>query len=402
MTISAFEIAISEEDVADLRQRLGHTRWPDPAPGGAWAQGTELGFLRELVHRWGTSYDWRAHERELNEVPNYIAELHGKRVHFVHHRGRGPRPIPLLLAHGCYSNYYEFHKVAHALAEPQAHGGDARDAFDVTVWSLPGFGFSDRPTEPGCNIAAMAEIAHHLMTSELGYPVFGVVGGSWGGLVASCLAFTRPESLSGIFLTQATPPAAPVVAPGEPQLTAAERVFAAGLQAHRGPETGYAEILRTRPQSLAYALNDSPAGLAGWIVEKLRAWSDCGGDLGSTFSLDEILTSISITWFTSTAASGHRLYYENARGDWAPHTGQRAAVPTGVLAMPDGIPHERVPPETVRRWFDLRYYRRAERGGHYPAMETPEIFVEAVRDFFRPLRSPTVAGAPSGQEESEQ
>jgi pimeloyl-ACP methyl ester carboxylesterase len=402
MTVSAFEIAVHEDEVADLRQRLARTRWPDAAPGGGWAQGTEVGFLRELVHRWASSYDWRAHERELNAAPNFTADVLGRRVHFVHRRGRGPDPMPLLLAHGCYSNFYEFHEVAEALADPEAFGGDARDAFDVVVWSLPGFGFSDRPTEPGCNIAAMAGIAHELMTGVLGYPRFGVAGGSWGGLVASCLAFTRPESLSGILLTQATPPAAPVVAPGDSPLTAAERAFAAALQAHRGAETGYAEILRTRPQSLAYALNDSPAGLAGWVVEKLRAWSDCGGELGSTFSLEEILTSISITWFTSTAASGHRLYYENARVDWAPRVGQRATVPTGVLAMPGGIPHEQVPPETVRRWFDLTYYRRAERGGHYPAMETPDVFVSSVRDFFRPLRSSSAVVRSSGPMRSEQ
>lgn len=384
MTITPFEIHVAEDELADLRQRLRRTRWPDAAPGGGWAQGTELTFLRDLVDRWAESYDWRAWERKLNRHPHFVGRVAGNAVHFVHERGRGPRPMPLLLGHSCYSNFFEFDKVIGPLADPAAYGGDRRDAFDVVAWSLPGFGFSARPAEPGCNVAAMAEVAHELMT-ELGYPAYGAAGGSWGGLVASCLAFTRPEAMSGVYLTQASPPAAPVSGDTE-DATEDERAYAAAIAAHRGEGTGYAAILRTRPQSLSYAVNDSPAGLAGWVVEKLREWSDCDGDLFSALPPDEVLTSISLTWFTETAASGQRLYYENARGDWATPAGQRSRVPTGVLRLPGGIPHERIPVETARRTFDVQYYRAAERGGHFPAWEVPDTFVESVREFYRPLR----------------
>lgn len=386
MTLDRFRIAVPEDDLQDLKARLSRTRWPDAAPGGGWAQGTEARYLRNLVERWRTDYDWRQHERRLNVFANYHAAVDGLRLHLVHERGRGPKPMPLLLGHGCYSNFYEFAKVIGPLTDPVAYGGDAHDSFDVVTWSLPGFGFSDRPTEPGCNVARMADLAHRLMTAVLGYDSFGVCGGSWGGLVASCLAFTHPESISGLFLTQASPPALPVVAPGGPPLSDAELRFANALGLHRGEGTGYAALLRTRPQSLAYAVNDSPAGLAGWVVEKLRDWSDCDGELGSTFTVDDVLTSLSITWFTGTAASGQRLYYENAHGDWSPQPGESTPVPTAVLGLPGGIPHELVPPETVRRYFNLTDYRIAPRGGHYPGLEIPDILVERLRQFYRPLR----------------
>lgn len=384
--VHPFRISVSDEQLTDLRDRLGRTRWPDQIPGTGWAQGTDKSFLQSLVRRWRDGYDWRQHEEELNAFPHYLVELEGLRLHVIHRRGKGPRPMALLLGHGCYSNFFEFHKVIGPLTDPAAHGRDPDDAFDVVVWSLPGFGYSDRPSTPGFHVAHMSDYAHRLMTEALGYTSFGACGGSWGGLVATRLAFAHPESLTGLFLTQASPPATPSAAEGESPLTEAEIQFQEALDHHRQEETGYAALLRTRPQSMAYALMDSPAGLAGWVVEKLRGWSDCGGDLGSTFSLDDVLTSISLTWFTGTIGSGQRLYYENAHGDWSPGPGEMTAVPTGVLALPRGLPHEAAPPETIRRRYNLTYYRMAPRGGHYPALEIPEILVESLTAFYRPLR----------------
>lgn len=385
MTVRKLDIRVPDEDLADLHARLARTRWPGAIEGAEWAQGTDDAFLRTLVDRWRDGFDWRAQEAQLNSVSNFVTELDGLAIHFVHKRGKGPRRIPLLLGHGCYSNFYEFHKVIGPLTDPGAFGGDPNDSFDVVVWSLPGFGYSGRPVDPGWNVDRMAGAAHQLM-STLGYDRYGAMGGSWGGLVAARAAFRFSEAVIGLFLTQASPPATPLNAAGSPPLTRDEEQFLSSLAAHRGEETGYASLLRTRPQSIAYALNDSPAGLAGWVAEKLRAWSDCDGELGSTFTLDEVLTSISLTWFTGTVGSGQRLYYENAHGDWDPAPGEVTGVPTGVLGLPGGIPHERVPPETIRRRFNLTHYSMAARGGDYPALEVPEVLVENLREFFRPLR----------------
>jgi microsomal epoxide hydrolase len=232
----------------------------------------------------------------------------------------------------------------------------------------------------------MADIAHRLMTDVLAYPRYAAGGGSWGGLISTRLGFAYPDSVIGLFLTQANPPARPEQLPGTPPLSEAELELIRVTAEFRKEEHGYQDLLTTRPQSLAYAVNDSPAGLAGWVVEKLRVWSDCHGDLGSTFSLDEVLTILSITWYTQTVASGHRLYYEMLHGDWSAGPGERIEVPTGVLGLPGGVPNETSPPETIRRRFNLQHYRMSEAGGHYPALEVPEIFVEEVRNTFRPLR----------------
>jgi microsomal epoxide hydrolase len=232
----------------------------------------------------------------------------------------------------------------------------------------------------------MAEYGNSLMTRVLGYEQYGACGGSWGSQISIRAAHAFPESLTGLFLTQANPPARPEQEPGQPPLTDAERELIKATLEFRKEGTGYLAMLTTRPQSLAFGMADSPAGLAGWIVEKLRAWSDCNGELGSTFTLDEVLTILSIYWFTETIASAHRLYYEMTHGDWALGPGERIEVPTGVLGLPRGIPNETSPPETIRRRFNLQHFFMADRGGHYPALDVPEILVDQIRTFFRGVR----------------
>lgn len=385
--IEPFRIATPDEDIEELRFRLSRTRWPDALPGVGWTQGTDRPFMEALVRRWHDDYDWRTHERYLNGFTQFRARVDDIDIHFVHERGKGPNPIPLLLAHGCFSNFYEFHKVIGPLTDPVAHGGNAEDSFDVVVWSIPGFGYSGKPHERGFHCARMAEYATTLMTETLGYQRYGSCGGSWGGQIAVRAAYAHPDSLLGLFLTQANPPARPEQGPGEPPLSDAEHELIARTAEFRKEGTGYQAILTTRPQSLAFGLADSPAGLAGWVVEKLRAWSDCDGELGSTFTLDEVLTILSIYWFTGTIASAQRLYYESAHGDWALGPGERIEVPTGVLGLPGGIPNETSPPETIRRRFNLQHFYMADRGGHYPALDVPELLVEQLRTFFRAWRS---------------
>jgi pimeloyl-ACP methyl ester carboxylesterase len=381
-----FKIHVEDAAIADLKARLKMTRWPHALDGAGWSQGSDLGFVQGLVERW-QGYDWRVHERDLNKFSHFRAAIDGLGVHFIHERGRGPAPIPILLGHSCFSSFYEFHHVIRALADPASHGGDERDAFDVVAWSLPGFAFSDKPSQRGWGAGRMADIAHALMTKVLGFERYGSIGGSWGGNVAWRLGIDFQDACLGLFLTQ-NPVSTAEQAPGQPPLTPAEVEFAQACAEFEKEERGYYRILTTRPESLAFALADSPAGLAGWVVEKLRVWSDCHGDLGSTISLEEILTSLSITWFTASVASSQRLYYESAHGDWWLRPEDRFRVRIGALRLPGGLPYEAAPAETLRRYMGrLDYFCEAPRGGHWPAWEIPDIFVRAVREFYRPIRA---------------
>ncbi|KHK93650.1 hypothetical protein LK12_02165 [Novosphingobium malaysiense] len=384
--IRPFEIDVSDAALEDLRARLQRTRWPHAIPGVGWSQGSNLEFIQHLVERW-LEYDWRHHEAKLNAFHHCRAEVDGLGLHFVHERGVGPAPVPILLGHGCFSSFYEFHHVIRALADPASYGGDPADAFDVVAWSLPGFAFSDKPDERGWGCGRMADAAHSLMRDVLGYERYGAVGGSWGGTIAWRLCTEYKDSSLGMFLTQ--PPAMGAhQAPGQPPLTPAEEEYTRKGEEFELEERGYYRILTTRPESLAFALADSPAGLAGWVAEKLRVWSDCHGELGSVVPMEEILTSLSITWFTESIASSHRIYYESMHGDWMLGPEDRFDVRTGVLSLPGGLPYEAIPEETCRRIFDnLQYYKAAPSGGHWPAWEQPDVFVEAVRDFYRPIRA---------------
>jgi pimeloyl-ACP methyl ester carboxylesterase len=372
-----FRIEVPEPVLADLRRRLAETRWPDAVGGAGWDYGTDLEYARELAAYWREGFDWRAQERFLNSLPQFRAEIDGLGIHFVHAKGVGPTPLPLVLTHGWPSSFYEMHKVIGPLSDPAAHGGDPADAFDVVVPSLPGFGFSDRPRERGVDTARIADLWVRLMVDELGYSRFGAQGGDWGAAVNTDLAVRHPERLIGVHYNMLSPPI------DESALTPEQRRWWEEVKAYRSKEWGYVHLQSTKPQSLAFGLNDSPAGLAAWIVEKWRRWSDCDGDVESIFTKDELLTNITIYWVTNTIGSSVRLYFETFGSAPLPPVYSGVRVPTGVAAFNEV---NRPPRELCEPHFDIQRFTVMERGGHFPAMENPADLVDEVRAFFRPLR----------------
>ncbi len=285
--IRPFRIAIPDAALQDLRERLRRTRLPGPVAGAGWGYGTDLAFLGQLIEHWRDRYDWRAEEAALNRMPQFTASVHGTDLHFVHARGRGPAPLPLLFIHGWPGSFWEVHKVLGPLTDPAAHGGDPADAFDVVAPSLPGYGFSPDSGRPGMHPGAMAGVLAALMTETLGYPRFGAQGGDWGASVATRLGQLHAGALAGIHLNLVG--ARPYLGEGAEPLTEAERAYVAAWERWRRAEGGYQAIQSTKPQTLAFGLTDSPSGLAAWIVEKFRAWSDCGGDVERRFTKDELL-----------------------------------------------------------------------------------------------------------------
>ena len=383
MRIEPFRIAIPAAELADLRDRLARVRWPDQLDGVGWDWGTDLAYLRALVAYWRDGFDWPAREAELNRLPQFMAELDDLRIHFVHQRGRGPAPLPLVVTHGWPGSFVEMTRILPLLTDPASHGGDPGDAFDVVVPSLPGYGFSSRPGRPGTNVFAIAKLWSRLMAG-LGYERFGAQGGDWGASVTTCLGKLFPEALVGIHLNFIPGSYQPPIGDGE-ILSDAEKDFVARRAEWLDQEGGYGRIQGTKPQTLAYGLTDSPVGLAAWIVEKFRSWADCDGDVERVFSKDEMLTNIAVYWFTQTIGSSLRLYRE---GRFAPlrfAPGERVAVPVGVARLPFEIP---MPPRRwVERVYDVVRWTELPRGGHFAAFEQPELLVEDIRAFFRPLRA---------------
>lgn len=335
--------------------------------------------MKELVEYWRTGFDWRAQERAINAFSHYRAEVDGLSIHFIHERGKGPNPLPLILTHGWPSTFYEMLKIIPLLTDPTTYGGHAAEAFDVVVPSLPGYGFSGPTRRRGVNMVKIADLLDKLMARELGYQRYGAHGGDWGAGVATHLAATYPERVIGIHLSVTWFNARP-----EGKLTEEEQQLADQLKYWQREETGYAWIQGTKPQTLAYALTDSPAGLAAWIVEKWRAWSDCNGNVESRFSKDELLTNIMIYWVTHTINSSMRLYYEHLRDPWRPSADDPVKVPTGVANFP------KEPWRDFRRSVEKAYniirWSEMPRGGHFPAMEEPHLLAKDLCDFFRLLR----------------
>lgn len=382
MQIERFEIAVPDTALADLRDRLARTRFPDEIPGSGWRYGTELAYLRELVAYWRDRYDWRAAERRLNRFSQFRARVGDLGIHFIHQRGQGPKPLPLVITHGWPGSVAEFEAVIGPLTDPASHGGAPADAFHVIAPSMPGYGFSDHPTRPGMTPGSIAELWAELMTG-LGYERFGAQGGDWGSMVTAFLGALHPDRLAGIHMNMQ-----PVRPAREHRtmdgITEEERAELAEARAFMTEETGYQKIQGTRPQTLAYGLNDSPAGLAAWIVEKFRTWSDCDGDVERRFTKDQLLTNIMLYWLPETANSSCRLYYEAVHGEQFPPTGLRVSVPAGFAIFPKEM--VRLPRRWVEPMFDVRCWTRMPRGGHFAAMEEPQLLVEDIRAFFRPLR----------------
>lgn len=378
-----FRLHVPEEALADLRERLARTRFPDQPPGVPWATGADLGYMRELVAYWRDRFDWRAQEARLNAFPQYKARLHGIDVHYLHVPGRGPSPTPLLLMHGWPGSVLEFLELIPRLVDPAAFGGDPADSCAVIAPSLPGFGLSFTPGQPRFGVEEMAGCLGDLMTEVLGYRRFVAQGGDWGAFVATRLALDRPQTLLGIHLNFMPLRRDPGMIEGP---TAEEQRYLDELAAWLAEETGYVWIQGTKPQTLAYALTDSPAGLAAWIVETFRRWSDCGGDVESVFGRDELLANVTLYWLTGAIGSSFWPYYARMRRGWPIPEGARIGVPTGYAEFPCEILH---PPRSLaeRSFADIRRWAVMPKGGHFAAMEQPDLLAGEIREFLRPLRS---------------
>jgi microsomal epoxide hydrolase len=382
MSVRPFSIAVADDVLADLRARLARVRWPDEAPGEAWAYGTSLEYMKDLVAYWRDKYDWRAAEARLNERRQFTAEVGGIEVHFIHEQGVGPRPFPLLLSHGWPGSIAEFQELIPRLTEPARFGGRAEDAFTVVAPSLPGYAFSFRPHQPRFGVAEMADVFATLMTDVLGYPRYAAQGGDWGAFVTSVLGLKYPERLAGIHVNLLAV-RRDVTAPANPD--AEERRFLDQLRHWQREETGYQWIQGTRPQTLAFGLTDSPVGLAAWIVEKFRTWSDCGGDVETCFSKDVLLTNVMLYWVTGAINSSFWPYYARMHQPWPLPDGVRVEVPTAYAAFPREI---LVPPRAwAERVYNIQRWTRFERGGHFAALEQPDALAGDIREFFRPLRA---------------
>ena len=343
-----FQINISDGLLEDLRNRLSATRWPDELPGVGWDYGSNMDYIKELVDYWLNDFDWREQERLINSFSHFMATVGGLGIHFIHERGRGPDPMPLVITHGWPGTFFEMHKLIPLLVDPASHGGDPGDSFDVVAPSLPGFGFSDHATEPGMEVARTAVLWEELMTQVLGYPRFAAHGGDIGAGVTSRLGYGHADSMIGVHLTSITRPM-PYLGEGARALTEAEKTHVSEREEWQQAEGGYAHIQGTKPQTLSFGLNDSPAGLAAWIVEKYRTWSDCDGDVERRFTKDELLTTITIYWATETISSSTRMYKENQSYTWTMERDEKVPVPTGVAAFPVEISR---PP---REWSERSY-----------------------------------------------
>jgi pimeloyl-ACP methyl ester carboxylesterase len=383
---SPFTVAIPERDVDDLRQRLRRTRFADDFANESWSYGVPGDYLRSRVEYWLDEYDWRRAEREINAVPAFRTQVDDVPIHYVHVRGAGPAPMPLILTHGWPWTFWDFHKVIGPLADPAAHGGDPADAFDVVVPSLPGFGFSSPLRRTGMHPGAVAELWSTLMTQVLGYERFAAQGGDWGAFVTAWLGHAHADRVLGVHQSM---PAFITVASGSLRADDFDEDERGRYESMRAKAAGIASHLAVHthdPQTLAWALNDSPAGLLAWLVERRRAWSDCGGDVESRFSKDDLLTTTSIYWFTQTFHTSARMYADTRRSRPGPVHDRmpEIEVPTAIAVFPEDV--IQYPRAVAERHADLRQWTVMPRGGHFAPMEEPGALVDDVRRFFRGLR----------------
>ena len=398
-TPDPFKVDIPERALIDLDERL--RRWRRPvaiADGGSWASGTDPDFLAELVDYWRHGYDWQRCQEAINQWPNYLVDIGPQRIHFIREPGTevedAPRPLPLVLTHGWPGSIVEFLHVIDVLAHPEEHGGDPLDAFDVIVPSLPGYGFSGPPiredgTTGPIGPRAIAGLWHRLVTEKLNYGrPYGVQGGDWGAVVSSWLAFDHPlkddHGVLGVHLNMMG--LRPGIDLRSASLSADEQAWLAKMGTTLDDKTAYQRIQATRPQTLGVALADSPVGLAAWIVEKFQAWSDCGGDPLRRFSMDTLLDNVMVYWLTGTAGTATWLYRGAAeQKPRALPAGAKVETPTGFAAFPADLAPA-PPKEWIERAFNLRRHTVMPSGGHFAALEEPDLLVEDIRAFFRPLR----------------
>ena len=382
--IIPFRIDVPDTDLADLRDRLRRTRWPDQETVDDWSQGAPLAWVQDLCQYWASGYDWRAREARLNSFPQFRTTIDGLDLHFLHVRSPHDGALPLVLTSGWPGSVTEFSHVIGPLTDPAGHGGDPADAFHVVCPSLPGYGFSGKPAGTGWNVQRIAAAWATLM-ARLGYPRYGAHGSDWGTSVTTSLGQQDTAHLAGIHVM-------PPIAPPDPatldDLTEAERASLAELRAAAAHESGYSAEQSTKPQTVGYGLVDSPAGLAAWIGEKFWSWTDHAGSLDAVISRDDLLDDLMLYWLPGTAASSARLYWESFAqvSDWfTSAVTDTVDVPTGCTVFPHEVPH---PSRrwAAKRYTDIRHWSEPSRGGHFAALEQPATFVEEVRAFFRLVR----------------
>ncbi len=380
MTTRPFRIEVPDATLTDLRDRLARTRWPDPLPQATddtWERGADLAYVRQLSAYWADGYDWRKWESALNAWPQFVSTIDGVDIHFWHIKSKAPVAIPLVLVHGWPGSIFEFYDLIGPLTDPAAHGGDPTDAFDVVIPALPGFGFSSKPKEPGWGPGRTAKAFHKLMVEELGYPRYGTQGGDWGAAVTSLMAAEHPEAVIGAHLNFVT------AGPTPEQAQAPEaKAFLEKAAAIQRDEMGYFQTQATKPMSLGIGQADSPAGLAAWIVEKFRTWSDCGGDIESVYTKDQLLTNIMFYWAPNSVASAANMYYESRRESLSGRG--NITVPVGVASFPQEM--GRCPRSWAERRMNITHWTDMPRGGHFAALEQPQLLLDDVRTFFRTLR----------------
>ena len=383
MAVQPYKIEIPDSVLDDLKSRLERTRWPDELPGTGWDYGSNLDYVKELVEYWQTKFDWHAQEKLINSFSHFKSEVDGLNIHFIHEKGKGPNPMPLVITHGWPGTFFEMYKVIPMLSDPASHGGNPADAFDVVAPSMPGYGFSDATDKRGLSVLSIGDLWAKLMSENLGYQRFAAQGGDWGARVTAKLGLSHGDKVIGIHTTSTSSPT-PYQGPGTRELSEAEKAMLAQRVQWLADEGGYSHIQATKPQTLSYGLNDSPAGLAAWIVEKYRTWSDCGGDVESRFTKDELLTTITIYWVTQSINSSTRLYYESFFQAWDLAKDEKIQVPVAIASFPreNSVPLR----EWAERSFNIQQWTDMPSGGHFAALEEPDRLVEDIRKFFRGLR----------------
>ena len=375
--IRKFQLEVTDAVLDDLKKRLSMTRWPNKETPEDWSQGIPLGYMQELCDYWQHEYDWRAREERFNRFPQFITEIDGVDIHFIHLPSVHQNARPLIITHGWPGSVVEFHKVIEPLANPTAHGGNTEDAFHVVVPSLPGYGFSGKPKVTGWGIEKIADIWGALM-ARLGYDHYFAQGGDWGAMVTTHIGLQDKEHCDAIHLNM------PVVIPDAntmAELTPSEQASLMSMKFYQDWDSGYSKQQSTRPQTVGYGLVDSPSGQAAWIIEKFYQWTDCNGHPENAISRDELLDNVMMYWLSKSAASSARLYWESFKNP----PQDEVDIPTGCSIFPKEIvrPSERW---IRKRFTNLKYYNELEKGGHFAAFEQPEIFLQEIRTYFRSLR----------------
>ncbi|MFD3454522.1 epoxide hydrolase family protein [Streptomyces sp. NPDC058691] len=392
-SVRPFRVDVPERDLDELHRRIVATRWPDRETVHDQSQGVQLATMHKLARYWATSYNWRKIEAKLNSLPQFLTEIDGLDIHFLHIRSRHPNALPMILTHGWPGSILEFLKVIDPLTNPTAHGGSAEDAFHLVIPSMPGYGFSERPTTTGWGPDRIGR-AWAVLMERLGYRHYVSQGGDWGAVISDRMAVQRPKGLLGIhvnFPATVPPDIAKKLACGDPApagLSTDERAAYDKLATFYKTGSGYSAMMVTRPQTVGYGLTDSPAGLAAWMFDKFAAWTDSGGDPERVLTNDEMLDDITLYWVTNTAVSSARLYWENNANNF---NAVSVSLPAAITVFPGEI-YQAPLSWAKQAYHDLIYFNKARKGGHFAAWEVPDIFTRELRAAFESLRHPGAAG----------